>query len=202
MSSVPSNRLSFLILATAFQGTIALLAGVLAWLLQLDPFRRFECTFPSLVLGIAGTIPMLLLFAFAWQSSLGAFGDIRRLLLEGLGPLLQECRWYDLVWVALLAGFSEELLFRAVLQTWMTQWGLVMALLLSNLLFGLAHAVTPFYVLLAALLGAYLGLLFQFAQGNLLAPTLTHALYDLVAFYVIRRAYLARSAVPADPAAG
>ena len=135
---------------------------------------------------------MLIVFAVTYQVSVGPLKDIKNFLIESLGPSLQDCRWYDLVWVALLAGCSEELLFRAVLQTWMNPWGPLAALLVSNAVFGMAHAVTPLYAVLAGLLGIYLGALFQFAgDGNLLVPTLTHSLYDLVAFIAIRRSFLA-----------
>lgn len=168
-------------------------ALVLAWVLGINPFEKIQITVRAVVLGIAGTIPMLIVFAITHQSPIGPLREIKRFLIESLGPYLAECRWYDLVWVALLAGCSEELMFRAVLQTWLNHWGPVTGLLVSNSLFGLAHAVTPLYAVLAGLMGIYLGALYQIAgDGNLLVPTLTHTLYDLVAFFVVRRSYLAQ----------
>ncbi len=191
-----TNRSQFLILATLFQGGLAILTFGLAWLVGINPFDRFQMSSQAIGLGIAGTIPMLIVFAITYQIPMGRLKDIKKFLIEALGPPLAECRWYDLVWVAVLAGCSEELLFRGVLQTWMSPWGWLAALLVSNLLFGMAHAITPLYVILAGMLGIYLGALFQFAgQGNLLVPTLTHALYDLVAFIVVRRSYLAEQCV-------
>lgn len=187
-----TSRSQFLILATLFQGGLAIVSFGLAWLIGINPFDRLQITGRAVAVGIAGTIPMLIMFAVTYQIPIGPLKDIKSFLIETLGPSLAECRWYDLVWVAFLAGCSEELLFRAVLQTWMNPWGWLAALLVSNLLFGVAHAVTPLYAVLAGLLGVYLGALFQFAgDGNLLVPTLTHALYDLVAFVVVRRSFLA-----------
>lgn len=188
-----TNRGQFLILGTLVQGVVTILALVLAWLLQINPFDRFHWSAQAVVLGIVSTIPMLALFVWTWRLPYQAFKDIKEFLIEGLGPFLADCRWYDLVWVALLAGYSEELMFRGVLQTTFSHWGLLTGLLVSNLIFSLAHAVTRMYVLLAALLGLYLGILFQFAEsGNLLIPMLTHAIYDLVAFHIVRRVYLSR----------
>ncbi len=190
---MPTSRSQFLIVATLSQGGLALFGFVLAWLLGINPFDTIRFTGRAVVWGIAGTIPMLIVFAFTYQLPIGPLKDIKQFLIENLGPHLSQCRWYDLVWVALLAGCSEELVFRAVMQTWLNQWGVTTGLLVSNTLFGLAHAVTPLYAVLAGLLGVYLGALFQFAdEGNLLVPILTHALYDLVAFAVVRRSFRAQ----------
>lgn len=180
-------------MATVFQGGIALLAFGIAWLLGINPFDQFSITFQAVAVGIAATIPMLLMFAVTYRLAAGPFADIKRFLIESLGPFLADCRWYDLAWVALLAGVSEELMFRAVLQQWLNQWGTVPALIVSNIVFGVVHYVTPLYPILAGLMGMYLGAIYQFAgTGNLLVPTVTHALYDFVAFLVIRRSYLSR----------
>lgn len=190
---MPTSRSQFLIVATLSQGGLAIFGLVLAWLLGINPFDTIQFTGRAVVWGVAGTIPMLIVFAFTYHLPIGPLRDIKQFLIENLGPHLSQCRWYDLVWVALLAGCSEELVFRAVMQTWLNQWGVTTGLLVSNTLFGLAHAVTPLYAVLAGLLGIYLGALFQFADdGNLLVPTLTHALYDLVAFAVVRRSFRAQ----------
>jgi membrane protease YdiL (CAAX protease family) len=187
---VESTRNQFLLMATVFQGGIALLAFALAWLLGMNPFDGFDVTFEATAIGIGGTIPMFLLFAITYRYPVGPLGRVKRFLVEGLGPCLSECRWYDLVWVAFLAGASEELLFRAVLQRYLTAWGTVPALLISNIVFGAVHAVTLIYPFLAGLLGVYLGSLYQFAgSGNLFVPTVAHTFYDFVAFLIVRRTY-------------
>ena len=53
-------------------------------------------------------------------------------------------------------------------------------MIVLSLLFGLAHALTRTYAVLATLVGFYLGFLF-WLTGNLLAPILAHAVYDFVA---------------------
>jgi membrane protease YdiL (CAAX protease family) len=79
------------------------------------------------------------------------------------------------------------MLFRGVLQDtfrgWMPLWA---AIGLSALLFGVLHAVTPTYAVLAALVGAYLGVLYLLT-GNLLAPIVAHAVYDFVALVYVTR---------------
>ena len=57
----------------------------------------------------------------------------------------------------------------------------------ASLLFGLAHLLTTSYAVVTALAGLYLGGLFL-ATDNLLAPIVTHAVYDFLALvYLVRR---------------
>jgi membrane protease YdiL (CAAX protease family) len=103
----------------------------------------------------------------------------------------------DLALVSISAGVGEELLFRGFLQAaiadWTNPW---IALAIASLLFGLAHFITPMYAVLATLLGAYLGGLWL-ACDNLLAPIVTHALYDFLALvYLLRRPRRVRSQTP------
>lgn len=106
---------------------------------------------------------------------------------ERIGPFLAGATPLDLVLAAVLAGLGEEALFRGVFQDALTgpvpAWA---ALLLASALFGAAHWVTTTYAALAALVGLYLGLLYLIT-GNLLAPIVTHAAYDVVALAVLAR---------------
>ena len=54
------------------------------------------------------------------------------------------------------------------------------------MLFGLAHPITPFYAILAGLIGVYFGWL-MIASENLLVPVVAHGAYDFVALiYLVR----------------
>lgn len=93
-----------------------------------------------------------------------------------LKPLL----WPDLIWVGLLPGLSEELLFRGVM---LPALGLnVTAVVVSSLLFGILHfsgsQQWPYVVWATAV-----GLLFGYSAlftGNLLVPIVAHILTNLV----------------------
>ena len=120
---------------------------------------------------------------------------IRRFLREALGGPLSACGWLDLCGLALLAGVSEEIVFRGVLEPWLSGWGPVVGFVVCNFLFGICHAVTPTYAVLAALMGAYLSTtLWWTKEPNLIVPIFCHALYDLVAFAVVRDSYRRREA--------
>lgn len=190
------DQRSFFRVAILFEFGLAVLAVVLAWVVgvRLLEYLRFEWS--GLFWGLGGTLPLLLLFAFTYRSPLRALSRIKQLLLETLGPHLAACSWRGLLLLAGLAGLSEELLFRGVLQPWLeSAWGPATGLIASNVLFGLAHAVTPTYALLAGLVGLYLGILLDITgQRNLLIPIIIHAAYDFIAFIVVARA--SRVALP------
>ncbi len=185
------SRTQFLWLATLFEGGLAVIAGLLGWWLGINPLDLVHWRPQALSLGLLGTLPLLLFFGLVYRLEVPQLEQIKRLLLETLGPLLAACRWYELAYVAFLAGFCEELLFRGVLQPWMESlWGWWPALIVSNLLFGLAHSVTPLYALLAALTGMYLGWLLDVGgERNLLVPMMVHSVYDLAAFLVVVVSY-------------
>ena len=57
---------------------------------------------------------------------------------------------------------------------------------LASLLFGLMHPITPAYIVLAALMGAFLGWIFLITE-NLLPVIITHGLYDFLALAYLTR---------------
>jgi hypothetical protein len=116
---------------------------------------------------------------------------IRTLLLETIAPYLYRYHWTDLFILALIAGVSEEVLFRGVIQPWMeSSWGLTAGLISSSILFGLVHAITPLYAVLATAVSIYLGLFLDYGgERNLLTPIVIHTVYDFLAFLTIMKTY-------------
>lgn len=188
-----ANRLQFLKLAVYFEGGLALLALLLGWMTDVHPLSNLHFTSAAISWGILGTVPLFLLFLVFFQHPVGALYPIKRVLINVLGPLLDACRWHELLLLAALAGLSEELLFRGFLQSWIEiNAGPAAGLIGSNLLFGLAHMITPLYALLAGLIGIYLGLALDAGeQRNLLTPVIIHAFYDYLAFLVVARTFRA-----------
>jgi membrane protease YdiL (CAAX protease family) len=141
----------------------------------------------ALIWGVAATGPLLLVFFWSVRSRLKPLAQIRRFFAETLQPLVAQCTLPELALISVAAGVGEELLFRGVIQASATRsLGLWPGIIVGNAVFGLLHAITPAYVVIAALMGAYLGLLWV-ATGNLLAPITAHALYDFVALaYMLR----------------
>lgn len=190
----PSRRIdrrAFLKVATYFEGSLVLAAYLLGWLGGVDPLASLRFSMDSLAFGLAGTLPLCGVFALAYRLAWPGLKSIKSLLIERLGPLLDACHWTGLAYLAVLAGTTEEILFRGLLQPLLeSHWGQAAGLLASNLLFALAHSITPLYALLAGLTGAYLGLSLDFGgERNLLTPITIHALYDFLAFVAVARIY-------------
>ncbi|MDJ0690331.1 MAG: CPBP family intramembrane metalloprotease [Xenococcaceae cyanobacterium MO_188.B32] len=88
--------------------------------------------------------------------------------------------WPDLIWLGLLPGLSEELLFRGVM---LPAFGLnITAVIVSSLLFGVLHLSGSEqwpYVVWATIIGFGLGYI-ALITGNLLIPITAHIITNLV----------------------
>ena len=82
-------------------------------------------------------------------------------------------------------------MFRGVIQPWMeNSWGMMAGLLVSSVIFGLVHAVTALYFIMATAVSIYLGLYLDYdTTRNLLTPIIIHSLYDFFAFVLILHSY-------------
>lgn len=185
------NRNNFINIAFWFEGSLIGVAWFIGWLVGINPIADLSVGSISLFWGIVGTIPLFLLFLLFYQYPVGPLYSIKKSLLDILGPFLSTCKWYDLVILAIVAGISEEVLFRGVLQPWLEEdFGLFGGVILSNVIFGLLHWITPMYALLAGLIGIYLAYMMDITGArNLLTPIIIHGLYDYLAFVVVAVAY-------------
>jgi membrane protease YdiL (CAAX protease family) len=178
---------TLIILSVLFEGGLAPLALLLGWLLGQPALSGFAWRADDAMLGVLATLPMLALFLFGQNWPVGPFRAIRRFFDEEARPVLAGCQWPDLALISLAAGVGEEMLFRGVFQGVLSRslgpgpgWGA------ASLLFGLLHPITPGYMVLAALLGAYLGGIWMYT-GNLLTVMVAHALYDFLAMVLLLR---------------
>jgi membrane protease YdiL (CAAX protease family) len=91
-----------------------------------------------------------------------------------LALVLKPLEWPDLLWLGLLPGMSEELLFRGVM---LSDLGMdTSAVVITSLCFGILHFSGPqqwSYVVWATLVGLALGYS-AVATGNLLVPIVAH----------------------------
>ena len=187
--SLSTVRRDFLRLAIPFQSGLMLLAIIVAWLIDRPLWSQLRFSTVQLGVAMLATLPMLVFLGVTYRSRFAHFAQIREILRNSLGKSLLACHWYDLLALALLAGISEEFLFRGVIEPSFQRWGFVTAVILCNLLFGACHAVTPAYAVYAALLGAYLSLTRWLTdEPNLMVPIICHSLYDFVAFIIVRNA--------------
>jgi membrane protease YdiL (CAAX protease family) len=182
-------RTVIVLLAVIVEGGLIVLALFLGWLTGNPPLATLVWSLSDAGVGVAATLPMLGLFFAILRWPIGPLGKIKRFIDEQLRPLLAPCSLLDLVGIAVLAGFGEEMFFRGVCQAALAQWtgNPWLALALASVLFGAMHAITLTYALFAAAMGAWLGWLWLWCD-NLLPAILAHALYDLVALVLLLRA--------------
>ncbi len=178
-------------MTAAFEGSLAIIAVVLGWAFGVMPTETLVWSLPAIGWGMAATGPMLLLLWVCVTVPWRALGDLTRTVEETVRPLLQGCSLVDLAAISLLAGLGEEMLFRGFLQQLIAEWvggsaGIWVGLAVASVTFGLLHAITPVYAVVACLIGAYLGWLWL-ATGNLLAPITAHAVYDFLALVYFLR---------------
>lgn len=191
----PFDRGSFLNLAACVEGGLIVVALMLAWGLNISINDSLHWNLSGLYWGMAGVVPMLGLFYLLNRFPVGSLYRIKRFLIDALGPSLNVCTWYDLILLAGLAGVGEELLFRGVVQPWFSrlsegEQGLLIGIIGSNVLFGLAHSVTWTYAILAGIIGCYLSYLLGVSgEQNLVIPIIAHGVYDFIAFLVIKHSY-------------
>lgn len=170
-----------------FEAGLVPVAVALGWAVGQPAFEEFRLEWGDGGAGIAAAIPLLLVMAWLWGRTWEPIERIRRELLGTVMPLFLGAPLWTLLLVSAAAGMGEEALFRGVLLPAFVGWlGLPAGLVLTSILFGLAHLVTRTYALLAGLIGLYLGLLLVMT-GNLLVPVVTHALYDLAALAFLLR---------------
>lgn len=177
--------------ACYFEASLILIALFLGWVAGINPFEHISFSESAIASGVIGTVPLFLMFLAMEKIQGTPVANIRKMLLNTLGPGLYRYHWTDLLILASIAGISEELLFRGVMQPWFeASWGITVGLIGSNIIFGLVHAVTPLYALLASLVGIYLGLSLDYGnERNLLTPIIIHSLYDFLAFIALMRVY-------------
>lgn len=183
--------------AVVIEGGMGIVAVLVGWPFGLQILQQVHFVGRDILIGIAAALPMLAVMWILLKVPLASLKQLRQVLGELVVPMFQGASLLDLAVVSVAAGVGEELLFRGLVQGGLTELGgPVSGLLLGSLLFGLAHPITRMYVLVAGLFGLCLGGLWMWT-GNLLAPILTHALYDFLALVYLLRTSNAESAADA-----
>lgn len=180
-----ARTFAFVLFGTIFLGVIAVGASYLTGT-PLPPQIDFNPN--DVLIGIIATLPLVIFLWWFSNTTLERLAAFRRSQIKFFAEIGFTFTPARIALMAVGAGISEELLFRGVLQSWIAGFApVVLAIVASNLLFGLLHMRTALYAVIAGLVGAYLGVLFALTD-NLIAPMVTHALYDAAALEYTRRA--------------
>ncbi len=173
-----------------FELALVGVAAIIGYVATGYPFPfKLELDLRGLWLGLLATIPPVIFALFSTSrvgtslSSLrGVYDRVKTILGE---PLLRMSE-LEMFLLAAAAGIGEEVLFRGVIQGLFADpmWGLA----ITSVIFGLLHALTVMYFLIATVIGVYLGWLYQ-TTDHLLVPIVVHWLYDAVALFLFRRRF-------------
>ncbi len=121
-----------------------------------------------------------ILLTTTWVRNIPVMESIyNRLNSPPFGPWIREAPWWHFLIVSILAGVSEEWIFRGVLQ-------LKLGFYFAAILFGLCHFLTFTYFVLATLMGLYLGLMFDASSNNLFPVISLHCIYDFIVLMLLK----------------
>ncbi len=171
--------------------SLILVAFFLGWLADINPIAYLHLNETALWNGLIATLPLCIIFVALNHLDHKALQELNKNLRDTLGRSLHKQHWTDLLILAMIAGISEEILFRGLIQPWMeNSWGFTAGLISSSVLFGLLHAITPLYFVMATFASLYLGLCLDYdGSRNLFTPIIIHGLYDFFAFSMILKHY-------------
>lgn len=174
------------------QGALLLLATIWCWLAEIPLAPVLVPQPKDFAIGAAVGVGLILssfvLFGISHllEKGLGKsraklFLSMKEIALNELAPLFQTLTFVDVVVIALLSGFCEEVFFRGALQLDFNLW-------ISAGIFGMFHMPT-FRYLLYGLWAAAAGILFGIVMDtthSLWAPITAHALNNLVVIMFFR----------------
>jgi len=159
------------------------------WLFRRPALADVRWSLQSVGVGIAAAIPPFAFFIWTLHSELKLCLHHRHLFESLLRPLFGNWSVLQLLVISVIAGVSEEAFFRGAIQGSLADRVNAMpALVLASALFGACHLLTWTYAIIAACIGAYLGLLWIWT-GTLITPMVTHAVYDFAALVYFLRVY-------------
>jgi hypothetical protein len=172
---------SFFLRACLLEGSLLGVAIGLAWILGVDPWATWVMDGDAWLGSGLGLVPPLVMLFWLLRSTWAPVLSLRR----RLDPWVRSCFGSWSVWelgvLAGVAGLSEEVLFRGVIQSALNGWlGSAAGLVLAATLFGLMHPISGLYIVLAGAMGVWFGLIWMWT-GSLVAPVVAHGFYDWVA---------------------
>lgn len=183
----------------AMQCAVMIGLGLALWYGSDRPLSAFiafslEELWKGLVLGGA-----LILLAFAlWKIFPQAGEKLIRMQADQYAFLLPHVSWPVIVAVSLCAGFGEEALFRAGLQTLLGDYvGMPAAIALSAAVFAVIHLGKPIVTALIFLIGCLFGIVYWWT-GSLLIVAIGHAIYDVWALRYLQSELLRLGLIGSD----
>jgi membrane protease YdiL (CAAX protease family) len=185
--------------ALAAYGALMALALLIASWWGINPWGEVTWSWASLAInaravgwGALAATPLVALLMILDRWTPWPLVPLKESVEREVVPLLENASLGDFVLISVAAGFGEELFFRGLLQAGLTHellqaevpYAIPIGIAAASIIFGLCHWINREYALVAAIIGAYLGVLLV-VTNNLLTPITTHALYDVIAMWYL-----------------
>ncbi len=179
----PINRITLLNITIFVEAFLLLVATGWSQVAGIPLQTAMTFSYQPMLIGIGAGCAMALAgyVLFLMTRTLPIFAQIRELVENLLIPMVADLKATDLIVIAVVSGFCEEVFFRGVAQP---QFGL----LITAIAFGLFHdpSFKHFsYATIAFVYGLVLGLLFEYT-GSLWAPICAHITHNLISLYLLR----------------
>jgi membrane protease YdiL (CAAX protease family) len=188
---VPKSRGSTVILSGLFfEISLGLTGSLFAWKLGLPVFGKGFHISPSIFLqGAIACVPLLgfvyVLEQLPFQWLKETASQTQRIIAEVFLPRSSP----EIGLLCACTGLAEEVAFRSFLYSWLVSrmhLSATQGLIVSSVVFGLFHPVSPAYVYIASLAGSYFGFLYIVSGNNIVVPAVAHAVYDYVILEISR----------------
>lgn len=166
---------------------LTVLVLVWAWFARSEIYYRLDVELISPTVMFTAALVAVNFTLFKLGRHFGVAPAVYLFLENAVYPLVRGASLFSIVVVAVLAGFSEELLFRGLLQP---RVGVLLASILFGAFHGPSFSLAPLGVWAAAV-GGFLGVLYL-DSGNLLVPMSIHGVYDFLALVYVRYWFLPR----------
>lgn len=190
----PISRKALIIITIFIQSAVLLIASLCIRVGNIDLLPSFAFQNRDLAYGLlTGAATALISFlCLTVGKNLPLFGDLRKMSEEFLAPLMSRLNPIDMLLLSALAGFSEEVLFRGILQQQLGMAG-------ASFLFGFVHDPTfkqKGYMILATFAGIALGYLYQWT-GSLWSCVAAHTFHNVVSMLILKY-YIKTSPTPSE----
>ncbi len=137
----------------------------------------------ALVQSVITLIPMLIMLTILKKTTHPHFTAFREKQIEVFSKIGFRFTPMRIFLMSLGAGIGEEMLFRGALQGWLSEFSpIIIAIILPAMIFGALHNANLTYMVIASLIGVYLGVSFVITD-NIAVPIIAHALYDIIALH-------------------
>ncbi len=138
-------------------------------------------------LGIAIGLGMIAVAAATFSLFPSYSEKITRLQSKNFAFLEKRMTMPVIIFMSICAGVGEEALFRGGLQTFLGGYVPIwLAIALSSIVFMLIHYARPLIAVIIFIIGSIFGVIY-FWTGSLLAVMIGHAVYDVYAFWFLKR---------------